>query len=256
LQAVAIDVLGFFGGDVLGVSQVWMILPAALIAAWAALRTIDRARPSSPPHLLLLTCAATVVLVLPGFSKPRSFLYLAPVIAAILSCFLDRRADQRMGGAPLLVALILIAPLGTLANINHATVPFKRNAAIPYADILEFIRSNEKGSTLIVSTDAVAVWVLRHQNPHGDRCISRGAREAACFAADRRYDSIFVISGHHDRSGNARFESRFAAALQRVLAGRQKIAENHVGRDADAALKSRLTGVPLDEFLLKIDLYR
>jgi hypothetical protein len=38
--------------------------------------------------------------------------------------------------------------------------------------------------------------------------------------------------------------------------GREKVAEIHVGRDEDAMLKTRLTGVPLDEFILTVDLYR
>jgi hypothetical protein len=65
-----------------------------------------------------------------------------------------------------------------------------------------------------------------------------------------------VISGHSDRSGSARFRNRFDTALRPVIDGRRRIAELHVGRDADAALKSRLTGVPLDPFLLKVELYK
>jgi hypothetical protein len=256
-QAIAIDVLGFLGGDVLGVSQVWMILPAALIAAWALLRAIDRTRPSAPAHLLVLTVAVTAAFALFGFSKPRAFLFLAPVVAAIVALFLDRRAaDRPMSGTALLVALILIAPLGVLANLNHAAAPFKRNAAIPYQDILDFIRTNQAGNALIASTDEVAAWVLRHEDQRGDRCVSYAVRETACFAPDRHFDSIFVISGHSNQSGNARFMNRFDTAVQGVLAGRTKTAEIHVGRDADAALKTRLTGVPLDDFILKVELYR
>jgi hypothetical protein len=234
-----------------------MILPAALIAAWALLRTIDRTRASAPAHLLLLTVAVTAAFALFGFSKPRAFLYLAPVVAAIVTLFLDRRAAEKpTRGTALLVALILVAPLGAVAKLSHATAPFKRNTAIPYQDILDFIRANQTGRALIASTDEVAPWVLNHRDPRDDRCVSYAVREAACFAADQRYDSIFVISGHSNQSGNARFMNRFDAALRRVLAGRTKIAEIHVGRDADAALKSRLTGVPLDDFILKVELYR
>ena len=50
--------------------------------------------------------------------------------------------------------------------------------------------------------------------------------------------------------------STIDTAVQGVLAGRTKTAEIHVGRDADAALKTRLTGVPLDDFILKVELYR
>lgn len=41
-----------------------------------------------------------------------------------------------------------------------------------------------------------------------------------------------------------------------LTAGRHRVATLHAGRDEDAALKSRLTGVPLDNFILAVDLYR
>jgi hypothetical protein len=256
-QALAIDGLGFFGGDAVGVSQVWLIIPVALIAACALFREIDRRHSANPVHLFLLMFGAMALMVLAGFAKPRSFLYLAPVLAAILTFFLDRRSpDRQMGGTALLVAAILIASVGAVANLNHGSTPFKRNAAIPYEDLLDFIRANERGNVLVASSDAGVVWVLRHQGGHEERCVSYFAREAACFAADRHYDSIFVISGHSNRSSNVLFMNRFDAALQGVLGGRTKVAELHIGRDEDAALKSRLTGVPLDLFILTVDLYR
>jgi hypothetical protein len=54
----------------------------------------------------------------------------------------------------------------------------------------------------------------------------------------------------------ARVMTRFNTALQTVTADRQKIATIHVGIDKDASLKSRLTGVALDEYILTVDLYR
>src|SRR6202043_236432 len=242
------------GGDALGVSQAWIIMPVALITAWAMLREIDRTRPADPVHLFLLTFGAMALMVLAGFGKPRSFLYLAPVLAGILTFFLDRKArDCKAGTTTLLAALILAASVAAIANLNHGTRPFKRNSVIPYEQILDFIRTNEKENALIVSSDPLVVWVLRHQGQQADRCISYFAREAACFAADRHYDSIFVISGHSHRSGTVRFTNRFEAQLNPMIAGRRKIVELHAGLDEDAALKSWLTRVPLDEFILTVD---
>ena len=256
-RALATDVLGFFGGDALGVSQAWIIMPVAIITAWAMFSEIDRARPANPVHLFLLTFGAMALMVLASFGKPRSFLYLAPVLAAILTFFLDRKArDCKAGTTTVLAALILAASVAAIANLNHGTRPFKRNSVIPYEQILDFIRTNEKGNVLIVSSDSIVVWELRHRGQQADRCVSFFAREAACFTADHHYDSIFVISGHSYRSGIVRFMNRFEALLNPMIAGRRKIAELHAGLDEDAALKSRLTGVPLDEFILTIDLYQ
>jgi len=83
-------------------------------------------------------------------------------------------------------------------------------------------------------------------------CLSRNE----CLTAGRRYDAIFVIAGHSDRSVDAAFMRTFANALERLTAGRRKVATIHVGVDEDADMKSRLTGVPLDEYILKVDLYQ
>jgi hypothetical protein len=256
LRAAATVVLGFFGGDALGVGQAWVILPVALITAVALVREIDRKNPANPVHLLLLTLAAIALMVLPGAAKPRSFLYLAPVLAAVLTFFLDRIAARNAGRAALLASLILIASVGTIANIAHGTRPFKRNAVVPFGDILDFIRTNEAGKTLIVSSDPVVVWALRHQSGPPDRCVSYFLAEATCFAADRHYDSIFVVFGQSNISRDAAEIQRFQAKLNDVIADRRKVATIHAGLDEDAGIKSQLANVPLDKFILTIDLYR
>jgi hypothetical protein len=256
LRAVATHILGFFGGDALGVSRAWVIIPVALITAFAIFSEIDRKRPADPVHLFLLMFGAMALMVLAGFAKPRSFLYLAPVLAAILTFFLDRQSSDRGGGRTMLMAaLILAAAVAAIANVDHSTRPFKRNAVVPYGQILDFIRTNEKESVLIVSTDPVVVWELRHQAAQRQHCVSYFIQNGACFAIDRRYDSIFVISGQSHLSRNAGFISRFEAKVTEVTAGRRKMAEMHAGLDQDAALKSRLTNIPLDEFILSVQLY-
>jgi len=40
------------------------------------------------------------------------------------------------------------------------------------------------------------------------------------------------------------------------MTGRSKLASVPIGRDDDAALKTRLTGVPLEENILTLDYYR
>jgi hypothetical protein len=48
----------------------------------------------------------------------------------------------------------------------------------------------------------------------------------------------------------------FQALVADVTAGRTKRASVPAGHDADAALKTRLTGVPLDPAILTVDFYR
>ena len=65
-----------------------------------------------------------------------------------------------------------------------------------------------------------------------------------------------MISGHHDRSANKELTGQFNEFVADVTAGRRKLAIAPIGRDEDAALKSRLTGVPLDANILTVDHYR
>jgi hypothetical protein len=256
-RAVMTDVLGFFGGDALGISQAWVIVPVVAISGMAVLSLIDWRQPENPVHLLLLMLAASALFALTGFAKPRSFLYLSPVLAAVLTLYLNRQATDRNAGiAVFLASLILAASVASIANINFGMHPFKRNAVIPYQNIVDFIETNEKGDTLVVSTDSIVPWVLQHQYQREGRCVSYFFSAGSCPIATQRYDSIFVIVGHSDKSAIAAAMKRFNTALDAAIAGRQKVATIHVGVDKDAALKSQLTGVALDEYILNVDLYR
>ena len=256
VRAAMTEVLGFFGGDALGLGQAWIIVPAVIISVVAVFCQIDRRQPADPVHLLLLMLAASALMILPGFAKPRSFLYLAPALAAVLTVFFDRQAANRNAGVAILLVSLIVAPsVGAIANVNFGTRPFKRNSVIPYRSIIDFIQINETGNVLVVSTDPVIPWELSHQYRRDDRCISYFLADS-CVNTERRYDSIFIISGHSNESADLAVMTRFASVLATVTAGRQKVATIHFGEDKDAALKSRLTGVALESYILSVDLYR
>lgn len=83
VQAALTDLLGFFGGATLGISQAWIVVPAIAIAAMAMAARVERQQPASPVHLLLLMLAADALMAVVGFAKPRSFLYLTPILAGL-----------------------------------------------------------------------------------------------------------------------------------------------------------------------------
>lgn len=255
VRAALTDALGFFGGDALGVSQAWIIIPAVVICALALYTAIDRRRPAAPVHLLLLMLATAALMIVPGFAKPRSFLYLAPVVTLFVVLWLDREMRQgRIGRALAAAALLMAANVAAIAHIDHNSRPFKRNAAIPYQAVLDFVAANAGGRVLVVSTDPVVPWLLTHGALDG--CVSFFLRTRGCFAPGVHYDSIVLIYGHSDRSANTAYMRGFAEATARLVAGRQKIATMPAGRDDDAAFKTWLTGVPLDTAILTLDLYR
>jgi hypothetical protein len=192
--------------------------------------------------------------VLAGFETPRLFLYLAPAVAGLMIMF----CDQQLRGAHSVrllaaVALFLAACVSAIANINSGTHPFRRNLAIPYQAIFDFIRTNANGSFLVISTDPVVPWVLRTAD---DGCAGYYFEVTRCLDSARRYDSIFVVSGHSYKSADATVSKQFSQLIAQATAGRSKAASLSAGHDEDAPLKTRLTGVPLEKTILTVDYYR
>ena len=138
-QAIAQSVLGFFGGETLGVSQAWAVIPAVIITALAGFALVDRRKPDSPVHLFLLMLCGLAIMSLMGFAKPRSFLYLAPLVVALQLLFLGRQASARF---LILGVLLLLAPIAVAANLYHQAKPFKREDAIPFASVMDFVWGN------------------------------------------------------------------------------------------------------------------
>jgi hypothetical protein len=256
-RAVGTEMLGFFGGNALGIGDGWIIVPVVLVAAAAFFCEIDRKQTANPVHLLLLMFGAMALISVSGFGKSRSFLYLAPALAAILTLFVDRQSTERNARwIALLVALIAAPSVGAVAAINHGTRPFKRNAAIPYEQVLDFIRTNGQGDTLVMSSDPIVVWALDHKGVRSDRCVSYFLRKQECFLPGRHFDTLFIIMGQSNRSRDKPFMRQVAAKIAEITGDRRQIAQLHAGLDQDAALKGQLTGMSLDEFILSVELYR
>jgi hypothetical protein len=254
IRSVLTDVLGFFGGDALGVSQAWIVLPLAIVFALAAIGEIDRQKPGKPVHLLLLMLSAPVLMALVGFATPRSFLYLAPVVAALITMFFDRQLQQgHLQRAIAAVVITLATSVAAIANLISGTHPFKRNSVVPYQAIIDFIDHNATGSALVISTDPVVPWVLQGAE---NRCAGYFFDVRRYLQSGRRYDSIFLIFGHNDRSDSIALMNNFQAFVGELTVGRTKRASMPAGHDTDAALKTRLTGVPLDPAILTVDFYR
>ena len=255
VRAGLTDVLGFFGGDALGVSQAWIVVPTFVVLVIAAMSEIDRRIPDKPVHLFLLMLGGPVLMALAGFATPRSFLYVVPVAAGLLTMFFDRQLRQGNALRMLsVIVLTLTTSISAIANIRSGTHPFKRNSVIPYQSIIDFIDKNAPGSALILSTDPVLPWLLRDAG--GGRCAGYFFEVEHCLDAGRNYDAIFVVFGHSDQSADEAFITKFRGLIAEVTAGRSKVATLPAGRDEDAMLKSRLSGVPLETTILTVDYYR
>ena len=94
IRSVLTDVLGFFGGDALGIGQAWIIAPLVVVFVIAVASEVERQKPGKPVHLPLLMLSVPVLMALAGFTAPRSFLFLIPVVAALITLFFDRLLRQ------------------------------------------------------------------------------------------------------------------------------------------------------------------
>ncbi len=256
IGSIGINFLGFFGGNSLGASQGWVVIPLAVITVFALVREFDFRNLANPVNLLLLVAYAIVVVVVLGFGKSRSYLYLAPVVSAVLVLFVDRlRESGQAAGYASVTALALVAFVAAIANVGTGIYPFKRNAVVPFPSIIDFIATNRQGPTLVLTTDPTLAWAIAAEPAEAGDCVSYLV-EQRCFPPDRGYQSIFVVSGFFDTDNKDDVTAAFARQVQSITAGRQKIATMHAGIDEDSALKSRLSHIPLDRHILTVEEFR
>lgn len=250
LEAPVQDALGFFGGHALGIGQAWLALPALAVALWAVIRLCRRG--AGAEMLLVLLLGSVLVMPAIGLAKPRSFLYLAPVTAAVICVALSRSLLRTQ-----LVALAasLLTATAAIGNIKETAHPFKRNAAVPYAAAIDFVHANS-GRSLLVTTDPVLAWEIARDPRARAICVSEPtARQRTNCGRDGGYDSVLVAHGYNIMSRSPKRMAEFDAAVVEATAGMRRVAVAHFGEDKDAVLKRRLTGAPLDEAILTVDVY-
>jgi len=255
LTAYLANGLGFFGGHALGIGRAWLVVPSAVIAAMAIVAAIDRRRPSDPANLLAMLVAAVLPLPLLGFVDPRSYLYLAPVMTALIVLYLARIERARPTYAMAMTALLLLGSVVAIAHVQGTSHPFKRNAAVPYAEVIGLIQANAIAPALVLSMDTTLVYILDHEMDRAAQCVMEARMRGRCDLS-AGYASVLVVSSHSNYANRPGVMARVKETIEAATAGRRKVATYAAGRDDDAALKTRLTGTPLDAALMRIDVYR
>lgn len=274
LEALAITGLGFFGGNALGIGFVWIVLPTLIVTLVALFGVIDWKRPNNPVHLVCLLLASVAVMAIAGFEETQSYLYAAPLAVLIQLLFLNRLNQNLIR---VVAVLLLSTSIGAVANIYHPVRPYKRETAIPFRNVADFVHDNQQGSTLVVLTDFVLADALGSY-PAGRECVSTFYDNRTCFSPGRRYDTIILVYGNSARlRTNREIDAGAARALPAVLRAeafdsepddpqmiqlgswlgtKALVARAKFGEDRDAALKRRLSGVALDDYLLSAEIYR
>jgi hypothetical protein len=233
--------IGFFGGNSLGLLQAIALLPiVALTAVILVLSLRDAACRFVALQILVL-----IALLAVGFGKPRSFAYLALSMSILISQRWLITPNVRFRLVLGLVALI--TPAFVMANIKWNESPYKRNAMLPVEEILRFARANASGADVIIVSDVVLNWELRHDG--GAACVSFYLTNPECnFQVAPR---LVVIDGYAVGSSERDQWLRRKASL---LESRREIAVVYFGVDHEAKFKRRL--IPgLDDYLQRAGVY-
>jgi hypothetical protein len=143
--------------------------------------------------------------------------------------------------------------ISVAANLRSSTTPFKRNAVMPYQEVLDFVTTNRQGPTTLLTMDAVAGYSLAGIP---QLCIEEyevyrsGWRDSSC-APDAATQTVIVVKGDPLNEDEPTWRDKTAA----FIGNRKLMAQAHFGYDADASLKSRLTGRHLEPSLLDAERY-
>lgn len=250
VKALLNNALGFFGGNSLGITQVWMTVPIMLITGAAIWTLADRTSATNPLNLFLLLCVPALLMTLAGFSKPRSFLYLAPILSSLLTVFVaELVARAKMTQAIALTTLALCSLVAATASLRFNDRPFKRNTVLPLAEMLDVVRQKSESPVLALTNEAVSTWLLRQTLTGPGDCVIGTSLPNSCSRDLTRYRT--VVNVYVPKANERKPSWGPWSALQEY----SPAFSVHLGRDLDAGLKSRLTGHMIPEHLMELKIY-
>ena len=238
---------GYFAGGRLGPAFVAAVAPLAVVALIAAILTVRFWRTASPLErvAVLLIGLAAVVLPLIGNAQPRSLLFVAPWVCAVLVLSMDRfgrLAPIARVFALLAAAVPTLLVLVTLRGTEH---PFKRNLAIPYDEAIDWTLAQVPSGAMAYVSEPVIEYGLRKR---GVCVVGRIRVDEGCELTGRP-----VVVVRDQTFGRIDYLVEGAA---RSTAGRKLAAQLTFGVDRDAGLKNRLTGSALTDWIVRIEIWR
>jgi hypothetical protein len=247
--------LGFFGGYTLGVSQSYLV--AIYIIALGYFIFDARKLDCSPSRRLwniaIITLAVSLLVPLCGLAIPRSFVFAAPIVCAAAALGVAYSIDSSPALASAAYGILLLVSFGIAARIQVNYTPFKRNTAIPFSQVCNFVYANTQGDTLVASSDEVAAFSL---DGHPGLCVAgfydgKWWLNENCLNAQRR-DTVIVVRNNPD----AEHDPNWVSKVARIRQARGLVAKAHFGIDNDASFKSRVSGMELPRDIVSVEVYR
>lgn len=238
---------GYFAGGRLGPSFVAVVAPlavAALVAGYLMIRGW-RAASSLEQVALLLIGVAAIALPLIGNAQPRSLLFVAPWLGAVLVLAVHRFGRY----APIARAFLLLAAavptIAVVVTLRGTAHPFKRNLVIPYDEAIAWTLQQVPSGAMAYVSEPVIEYSLRKR---GVCVIGRTRVDEGCELTGR---PVVVV-----RDQTFERIDYLVEGAARSTAGRPMAAQRTFGIDRDAGLKNRLTGANLTDWIVRIEIWR
>lgn len=238
---------GFFSGGRLGPFWVAAVAPYGVVMAGAIWLVARRWRQASDVAVVALLMAAltTVMLLAIGNSQPRSLLFVAPWLCALLALAPAALGRLEPVGRWLVLMAAVVPTLFVLLTLRGTEHPFKRNLVIPYNEAIDWTLARVPAGAVAYVSEPVLEYTLRQR---GLCVIGRTRVDAGCESAGRP-----VVVVRDQTFGRIDYLVEGAA---RATAGRTSIAAQTFGIDRDAGLKNRLTGSSLTTWIVRIEVWR
>lgn len=259
LAGLAETALGFFGGNRLGLFNSALALPylalcALSIAVLARALWKNRHARAEQDAPGLATIAASLALLcilyslLTSFDRARALLFVSPFVVGCMALgYWRTKLALRWDALPLALAAFVLFS-AALAAGRLSDQPFKRNLAIPFDEVTQFVADNTEGDVLVASSETVTAYFLER----ADRCVVSWVDVPACLAQGPGHFRYVVLV----RNQNFDAQLELVKIARDVVQHRALVARAEFGRDRTAALKSRLTGETLSPWLLTVEIYR
>lgn len=260
-------VVGFLGGMRVGISRFPLLIPLGVVIAvgsWRAWTSRDggnRLRADVIRFSMLLAALSVAFVLLFDRGQARTYLYLAPFVTAlaVIGLLGDRRLSPKR--VALVVASGILAFAAFAANYQSSIAPLKRNLAIPYPTVVEFVESNAAGQTLLITDDGVLARELSgHQVCVATERFAAEEVEASplylpptpdCIEDSAPFATVIVVETSFFSDSAVLFPIAADARSEMVT-----VASATFGEDRDASLKSRFGGKPLPSWLLRATVLR
>ncbi len=238
---------GFFAGGRLGPSWVAAVAPYGVIMAGAVWLIHRRWRqaPDLAIVALLMAALAAITLLAIGNSQPRSLLFVAPWLCALLALAPAALGRLEPVGRWLFLLATVVPTLFVLLTLRGTEHPFKRNLVIPYDAALDWTLARVPAGAVVYASEPVLEYSLRKR---GLCVIGRTRVDEGCEPAGRP-----VVVVRDQTFGRIHYLVEGAA---RATAGRTALAAQTFGVDRDAGLKNRLTGSSLTTWIVRIEIWR